>query len=90
SRSGGNGVRRRKRVERFRRHLDSDQALFSLARGTNEAIKRARVRMSSVPGVTEVVMAMASFDPSDRPTMLKVMQSHAFSSLRIQPSRGGG
>lgn len=45
-------------------------------------IMRARARLDAIPGAREVVMSMASFAPALRPTMLEVMKSEAFSSLR--------
>lgn len=69
--------------KRFCRRLQEDQARFSLRTGTNRFIARARARLEALPGGMDLVMAMASFCPDLRPTMLEVLRHEAFSSLRL-------
>lgn len=76
--------------KRFCRQFERDRSRFSLDRGTNKYIKRARTRLDLLPGASELVRSMASFMPESRPTMLEVMRSEVFEPLRrsSSPSRG--
>ncbi|CAM9880328.1 unnamed protein product, partial [Laminaria digitata] len=68
--------------KRFCRQFERDRSRFSLDRGTNKYIKRARVGLEALPGASELVKSMASFVPDSRPTMLEVMRSEVFEPLR--------
>ena len=63
---------------RFQDNVDE----FSFLMGTHEALVRARDNCSERPGLCEVVMAMVSYDPSERPTMKAILQSTVFDSIR--------
>eukprot|EP00903_Cladosiphon_okamuranus_P011726 g11026.t3 len=76
--------------KRFLRQLEKDQAKFSLDRGRNRFVQRARARLQKLPGAMELVKSMASFVPEDRPTMLEVMRSDMFSSFRRRAAGGDG
>lgn len=78
--------------KRFSRQFREDQARFSLEKGTNPTIARGRARLEAAPGTMELVKAMASFCPGDRPTMLEVLTHEAFAPLRkpVGPARGRG
>lgn len=71
------------------RQLERDRAKFSLDRGKNKFVQRARARLQEVPGAMELVKSMGSFVPEDRPTMLEVMRSDVFSAFRRSTAGGG-
>lgn len=73
--------------KKFLRQLERDRAEFSLDRGKNRFVQRARARLQELPGAMDLVKSMASFVPEDRPTMLEVMRSDVFSAFR---RRAGG
>lgn len=68
--------------KRFCRKLREDQARFSLVKGTYPAIARGRARLQALPGAMELVQAMGSFCPADRPTMLEVLTHEVFAGIR--------
>lgn len=74
--------------KKFCRQLERDRARFSLDRGKNKFLQRARARLQELPGALELVKSMGSFIPADRPTMLEVMRSDAFAALRRPAGEG--
>ncbi|CAN0087413.1 unnamed protein product, partial [Ectocarpus fasciculatus] len=68
--------------KKFCRQLDRDRAMFSLDRGKNKFVQRARARLQEVPGAMELLKSMASFLPEERPSMLEVMTSDVFKAFR--------
>lgn len=84
-------ARRSKRVisceDNCRNGLDSeqfekDQRLFSLERGTNAGIARARNTLMSMEGGMDLLFSLISFDPSKRFSALDVMNSAFMAPLR--------
>ncbi|DAZ95524.1 TPA: hypothetical protein N0F65_001863 [Lagenidium giganteum] len=67
--------------------FSQDRDLFSLERGTNAVIAKARERMADVPGSLELLRKLMAFDPTERPTMKNVLNDPFFSS--IQAPRDG-
>lgn len=76
--------------KRFLRQLEKDRAKFSLDRGRNRFVQRARARLQELPGAMNLVKSMASFVPDNRPTMLEVMRSDVFSAFRRRARAAGG
>jgi hypothetical protein len=77
------GVRRRsKHASAAASQFAADQAAFSLACGTAPSMVRARERMGAVPGCARTVLSMLDFVPELRPTMLSVLRSDTFASMR--------
>ncbi|CAN0416425.1 unnamed protein product, partial [Hapterophycus canaliculatus] len=68
--------------KKFCRQLERDRARFSLDRGKNRFVQRARARLQQIPGGIELLTSMASFVPEDRPTMLEVLRSDVFRAFR--------
>lgn len=77
--------------KKFCRQLDRDRAKFSLDRGKNVFVQRARATLQEVPGAMELLKSMASFLPAERPTMLEVLTSDVFKAFRREggATRGG-
>lgn len=80
--------------KKFCRQLERDRAKFSLDRGNNKFIHRARASLQALPGAMDLVKSMASFVPEDRPTMLEVLTSDVFAAFRTargdHEASGGG
>ncbi len=53
---------------------------WSLTAGYEAPIARARERLDTVPGAMDLLLSMASWDPSVRPTMFKVCYLKQFNS----------
>ncbi|CAM9154423.1 unnamed protein product, partial [Scytosiphon promiscuus] len=68
--------------KKFCRQLERDRGRFSLDRGNNSFVQRARARLQEIPGGMELLKSMASFVPGERPTMLEVLRSEVFSAFR--------
>ena len=58
-----------------------DQKRFSLSKGVDERIARARRRLDSMEGAMELLLSLVSFDPTKRATSLDVINSSFMSSL---------
>lgn len=76
--------------KRFCRAFEDDRAEYSLERGANEYVTRARERLEGIPGAVELVGRMASFAPDARPTMLEVMRSAVFDPFKVGAGVQGG
>ena len=83
--------RRSKKVisckDKCRNGLDSeqfekDQRMFSLEKGTNAAIARARNTLMSMEGGMDLLLSLISFDPSKRFSALDVVNSVFMAPLR--------
>ncbi|GLD91490.1 hypothetical protein PINS_up000023 [Pythium insidiosum] len=62
--------------------FEEDRAAFGLDIGSNEIIAHARERLTSIPGATDLLTRLVSFDPTQRPTLKSVLQHEIFDTLR--------
>ncbi|ETL33556.1 serine/threonine protein kinase [Phytophthora nicotianae] len=66
--------------------FDHDQALYSIASGSDDIIYRCREGLMTIPGAMGLLKQLVDFNPSKRPTLKQVMYHPMFSSLR-SPSK---
>lgn len=80
----------RNRARRGKRTCDVDQYIldcrkYSIDRGNDKYIKRARMALESMEGGMELLKSLVSFDPNTRSTALDVMNSKFMEPLRESP-----
>jgi serine/threonine protein kinase len=62
--------------------FETDCQRFSLSRGTEPTIARARARLEEMPGAGELLASLVNFDPAQRLSMEDALASPFFDSLR--------
>ncbi|CAH0481431.1 unnamed protein product [Peronospora belbahrii] len=85
-RTRGAGVAER-HAKSTKSQFDYDQSLYSVARGSNNVIRRCREGLQTIPGAMDLLNRMVDFDPAKRPTLKQVMYHPIFSSFRVSPSK---
>jgi serine/threonine protein kinase len=63
-------------------HYNRDRNKYSLSRGSNKYIARAREALESIDGGMNLLLSLVSFDPQSRATALDVLNSPFFTPLR--------
>ena len=61
-----------------------DRSLYSVAAGGSKPMVKCRERLAAVPGVSELLMQLTSFDPAKRPTMRECLRSPIFDAMAVQ------
>lgn len=70
------------RLKTAKEQFYHDQALYSIASGSNDIMYRCREGLMTIPGAMDLLKQMVDFNPSKRPTLKQVMYHPMFSSLR--------
>lgn len=84
SRSATAAARAAKPADSVAKRFELDCALYSLGHGADATIARARARITAVDGAMALLTSLMHFDPTQRPSMKRVLLHPFFASLRVQ------